>query len=343
MNLFSLKPESFGIDFSDLRIRIVKLKKKGKSLDLASWNKKTIPKGIIVDGEIKNEEKLISIIKEVVLGVKGDEIKAKHVVASLPENKSFLQVIDIPKMNEEELKTAIPFEAENYIPFPMNEVYLDYEIIPSANNSKALIGAMPRKVIDPYVSVIKRAGFKIKALEIESQSIIRALVKDHFSPFPILIIDFGKTTTSFIVFSGYSLRFTSSITISSNDLTRAIADSLNKDKQEAEKLKIQNGLKDKKIANAITPVLLELVKETKRYITYYQSHNKDKDIKKVFLCGKGVNLKGLPAFLFSELKIPIELANPWVNVFSSSRVPKITFQESLGYATAIGLALREND
>lgn len=358
MKIFNLEPESFGIDFSDLRLRVVNLKKKGRFFDLDSWNEVDIPGGVIVNGEIKDQEKLVLVIKKAVDGVRGRKIKIKRVVASLPENKAFLQVIKIPEMDSEELETAIPFEAENYIPLAIDQMYLDYEVISSrdGNNLDVLIGAMPKTVVDPYVSCIKRAGFIPTALEVECQSITRALIKNQVSPFPVLIIDFGRSTTSFIVFSGHSLRFTSSVDISSQELNRAIADNLKVDLKKAEELKLKYGLEvsnknkvSKDVVRAMVPLLADFIKQVKKHINYYHTHanhipvsSSGGEIKKVLLCGKGSNLKGLPNFIFSELKIPTDLANPWVNIFSHSnkKVPEIPFKDSLGYTTALGLALR---
>ena len=168
-------------------------------------------------------------------------MRTRYVVASLPEEKSFLQVIQLPKMPEEQLKSSIRFEAENYIPLPIEDVYIDFHIIQPFRNHldhfDILIAALPKTVVDPYVESIKKAGLIPLALEIESQAVSRALVKNEISPFSVLLIDLGATRTSFIVFSGYSLRFTSSISVSANDLTGSISKVMNVSIEEAENLK----------------------------------------------------------------------------------------------------------
>lgn len=360
MEFLSLNPEAFGMDFSDLRLRIVKLEKRGKFFDLVSWNEKAIPEGIIKDGEILDREKLALIIKNMVDKARGRRIAVKYVVASLPEQKAFLQVIKVPKMEKDELKTAIPFEIENYIPVPVDQVYLDYELIsPEFSNTKnldVLIGAMSKNIVDSYSYCIKEAGLIPKALEVESQSIARVLIKNHVSSSPILIIDFGKSTTSFIVFSGRSLRFTSSIDMSSQKLTQAISQELGKTLGEAEKLKLKYGLevsdksaRNKKVVEVMNPLIIDLIKQTKKYIDYYHTHSNNMPIsegggriEKVLLCGGGSNLKGLSKFISRELGIKAEIANPWINIFPelNKKIPKISFKESLGYTTALGLALR---
>lgn len=359
IKFLSLKPEAFGLDFSDLTLRIARLKKRGKFFNLASWGEIKLKPGIITEGEIKNEAALIESIKNGLKLIKGEKLGIKNVVVSLPEKKAFLQVIQMPKMEAEELETAVPFEAENYIPLPIDEVYLDFQVVNSfPDHFDVLITALPKKIIDSYIPCLKKSGLNPLALEIESQSISRAIIKNDLSPFPVFIIDFGKSTTSFIIFSGPSLRFTSSSSICSHNLTRAIAESLKIDLVEAEKLKLEYGLrppkktsKDKKASEAMMPVLTSLVSDIKKYLHYYQTHNHkeypeskkmSQDIEKIFLCGKGANLKGLTDFLSFELKIPVGPGNPWVNILPQplKEIPELSFEESLGYTTALGLALR---
>lgn len=372
-DFLSLRPKAFGLGISDLSLKIVSLEKKGKFLSLDSWRETEIKPGIIKEGEIKDEKALSEIIKDSLGRVRGKKLKTRNVVASLPEKKAFLQVIQMPKMKEEELKTAVPFEAENYIPLPIEEVYLDFQVIPSVNGHSdhldILIAALPREITNSYVLSLKKAGLSPRALEIESQSISRALVKNEISSFPLLLIDFGKSRATLIIFYGGSLRFTSTIPISSQKLTEAISETLKVDLAEAEKLKLKHGLKiskesqskrkktpeirknkiEDKIFEAIIPILTDLVEQIKKYISYYQTHADHERflsdgiiIEKILLCGRGANLKGLTDFLSSELKIPVELGNPWINILPAplKEVPELPFRESLGYTTALGLALR---
>src|SRR3989344_4986189 len=200
LNFLNLKPDVFGMDIFDLALKIAKLKRKKGFLNLASFAKEDIASGVIKDGEIQDEKSLSSIIAELVVKTTGEKLKTKYVVASLPEEKSFLQVIQLPKMSDEELKKSVRFEAENYIPLPIDDVYLDFRVIQPFRNHldhvDVLIAALPKKIVDPYVASIKQAGLMPVAMEIESQAVSRALVKNEISPFPILLIDFGATRTS---------------------------------------------------------------------------------------------------------------------------------------------------
>ncbi len=368
LKFFDLNPESFGLEISDLSLKVVQLEKKGKFLGLRSFGEISIKPGVVEQGEIKNQKALVGYIKKAIESVNGKKIRTKRVTSSLPERMAFLQVIQMPKMREKELETAVLFEAENYIPLPIEKVYLDFQVINPLQNHldhlNVLIAAFPKKSADSYISCIEKAGLELQTLEIESQSISRSLVQGGTNPFPLLIIDFGKTKTNFIVFSGHSLRFTTTIPIASDDLTKVISKVFKKDLIEAEKLKIKYGLsydflkvhqksekdaENKKIFEAMVPVLTDLTEQIEKYINYYQTHRKyehlaagNTEIKKILLTGRGAGLRELDDFLSLILRIPVELANPWINILPKplKEVPGLLFRESLGYSTALGLALR---
>ncbi len=329
---------------------------------MASFGEEAIKPGIIKNGEIKDEKKLAEVIKKAMSKVKGEKITSKYVIASLPEEKSFLQIIEMPRLAEEDLKSAVIYEAENYIPLPIEEVYLDSQIIqPIRDHSDhfdVLIAALPKKIVDPYVNCFKKAGLKTLSLEIESLSIARSLIKSQITTSPVVLIDFGATKTGFIVFSGRSLRFTYSIPVSAHKFTEAISRVLRVDLDAAEKLKIEYGLatKNKKEGNqifeALIPPLIDLIEQIKKGIDYYQTHSSrkhlpsnGKEIEKVLICGDGAKLKGLIPFLSDQLKTKVEIGNPWVNILPSSGQPKEELliyekEKSLGYVTALGLALK---
>jgi type IV pilus assembly protein PilM len=359
LNFLTLKPEAFGLDISDLSLKIVKLEKKRGGFNLASFGETPIKPGLIKNGEIKKEKDLAKIIQKAISKIKGKKLKTKYVIASLPEEKAFLQVIQMPRLPEEDLKSAVIYEAENYIPLPIEEVYLDSQIVPPVYNhldhQDVLIAALPKKTVDSYINCLKEAGLKPLALEIESLSIARALIKNEMTTSPVLIIDLGATRTGFCIFSGHSLRFTFSIPVSSQKLTEAISRSLKIDLSKAEKLKLKYGLEKRKtkkggqIFEALIPPLIDLTEQIKRYLDYYRSHTShehlppnSKMVEKVFLCGGGANLKGLVDFFSEGLNLPVELGNPWINILpeGQKKVPELPLQKSLIFTSALGLALR---
>lgn len=345
-----LRPPAFGLDISDFSLKIISFKKQRKGLVVASYGRFPIEKGIIDKGEIKKEKELAILIKKAVRNVKGDKLVSHHVVVSLPEEKAFLQVMQLPKMKREEAVQAVNFEAENYIPLPIDKVYIDFEIIPPAHNHlnhlDILLASLPRVTVDSYVSVIKAADLVPVVLENESIATSRAVIKNGLTPTPVLIADIGSTRTRLGIYSGYSLRFATSVPISSELFTAILSRALRVEAKQAEKLWRK---KESKIFEALVPAMTDLSEQIKKYIDYYESHAKHQHLgrgklglSKVLLCGGGANLAGLPEFLSKALQVETVLADPWVNILPAhlSELPPLSFQESLSYATALGLALR---
>jgi len=355
-NFLTLKPEAFGLDISDLSLKIVKLSKKQGNLGLACFGETMIEPGIIEKGEINDEKALIKIIKESLSQTRGEKLKTKYVIASLPEEKAFLQVIKLPLMKDTEAKKAVYFEAENYIPLSIKDVYLDSQIVFKDREQKkiyVLIAALPKKIVDPYINTLKEAGLKPQSLEIESQAISRALIKNNTSSQSLLLIDLGATRTSFIIFSGSSLKFTAFCSISSQQFTAAIAQDLKIDLRQAEILKTKHGIggdkEGKQNFKILNPYLNDLVDRIKKCLTYHQTHDihegylfNGQKISKVLLCGGGANLEGLIDFFSIKLKLPVIVGNPWINILPKppQDISGLSYRESLRYTTALGLALR---
>lgn len=366
LDFLNLKPEIFGLDINDSSLKIVKLRKKHGFLQPVSFNETEIKSGIIKNGIISNDDSFIKSIKEAISTVKGEKFRTKYVVASLPEEKSFSQVIQMPKMREDELKTAVFFEAENYIPLPADQMYLDFKkidpIVDHLDHLDVLIIAVEKTLVDSYVSCIKKSGLIPIALEVETQAIARTLIKDETSLTPVALLDLGGDSTDFIVFSGHSVRFTSSISVSSQHITDAVSKELGISSKQAEHMKIKYGLgsakpahRSKAVLKAAGPVLDQLVAEIQKYLDFYLEHdlhdhlsktsNKNKRIEKIILSGGGSNLKDLDKFLNRKLGISIEFGDPWIN-FSSKIKKRIPFElqkRSLSFVTALGLALRGTD
>jgi type IV pilus assembly protein PilM len=342
-----IRKDSFGLDISDNSLRFIKLEKK-RGCYIYSSGEQNFPKGILKGGEVIKEEEFIKIIKDFVS--KNKAIKTKNVIASLPEEKSYIQIISMPKMSHEDLKTAIIFEAENYIPVAIEEVYLDFEIIDNhEDHMNVLIAALPKTTVDPYFSALKKAGLKPLVLEIESLAVSRALLhKDERPVPPTLLVDFGGNKTSFIIYSNNTILFTSSFVISSDRITEDISRVLEVSEAKAENSKRKLGIEDKQDSKTKEIILKEIDKLTyqiKRHADYYTNHDfKDENeksigkIERVILTGGGSKLKGLVDHLVKETKLKIDILDP-CDVLNEKKC-KAKNDTCYSYSTALGLALR---
>ena len=377
MSILTEKISPFAIDISDRSLKIIDIEKKKsflskkEKISLNFYFNKEIEPGIIEGGKIIKKDILVKIVKDLLKKLK---VRKKFVNLSLPEEKSFLRVIQLPFIEGiENIKRSAFFEAENYIPLSLEEVYIDADIIGRSPEGKinVLIAAAPRKIVNSYTEILKGAGLLLKGAEIESISLARALIKRDTNKGAFFIVDFGGTRTSFIIYSQGSLRFTTTLPLSSTSLTKTLSKKLKINFEKAEKLKREFGILplkkvilkektgdnvlEKKITEekALLPFLKDeidkLAEEIQKYIDYYLSHifqyefipPNGKKIDRIILCGGGANLKGISKYLSRKLNIPVVLGNPWVNIPFFVKNPPLSKEDSLSFATAIGLSERD--
>ena len=263
-------------------------------------------------------------------------------------------MVQVPKIKQENIANAIRWEIEGNIPLPPEELFYDYEVVdfPTGGDKDHLdivITAFPKTIIESYLRVLRRAGFRPLALELESQAIIRSVLP-AIDKHTVVVADMGKTRTSLIVFAAGALRYTTTIDFGGRILEENISRSMGISLEEARAIKIKHGVSktdfEGKLFSDLLPALSALADEFKRTIEYYLSHAEHSHdgnaVERVLLVGGDANLFGLSAYLSSTLKIPVGVVSP-LEIFSetqSKSIPVLPRHTGLGYATALGLALR---
>ncbi|OHA10000.1 MAG: hypothetical protein A3A44_01300 [Candidatus Sungbacteria bacterium RIFCSPLOWO2_01_FULL_60_25] len=348
-----LRPPAFGLDISDLTVKFIRVVERRGAFALDGFGEIGVPPGVIVGGEIKREADLILLLQKGLRTEDGRRIRERFCVASLPEEKSFVRMIEIPKMRAEDVGNAVRWEVEGVIPLPQNEIYFDYEPMPSlagADHRDVLLTAFPRILVDSYHRVLTAAGFLPIALELESQAITRAIVTEVLARTPAVIIDIGATRTSFIISAANSIVFTKSISVGGRDFEHAIAQALGVDAERARKIKIEAGLDRQaeggKVFAALVPELTAIATELEQQFWFWRDHTATRhpgigDINTVILCGGDANLVGMEAFFATAIRKEVVRGNPFAKLsFSPGAIPPIARNLSLKYTTAIGLGIR---
>ncbi len=341
-------PELFGLDLSDLSIKVVQLKKKGKYSEIVGMAQANIPQGTIVDSVIIKPEVVVEGIHK---AVKAANIAIKDVYCSLPESKAFLRIISIPQMTQGEAAEAIKWEMEANIPMAIDQVYYDWQILPeelhkTPEKMSILVVAIARTVVDQLMSVIEDAGLEVRGFEVESMAQSRSLLASGSSK-TTMIVDIGDRRTSFLIVVGDVPVFTSSIPLSAETMTDVISKGLGVSYAEAEKVKFEHGigsvLKNDHIFQAVKPVIQSFVQEINKSINFYLTGLKYSDsVDTIILCGGGARMKGLIPYLSRSLNRKIELGDPWANTTFKS-LPPVDREISAQYVTAIGLASQTHE
>lgn len=346
------KLHPFGIDISERTIKVLQLSRQKNGYAPTAFSQVDIPNNLINNHVITNEEKLASAVAKAVAQAK--HVIGNSVIASIPEAKSFVRIVTMPKMDLEEIDGALPWELEQDIPVPVEQVYLDWQLVDeTADKIKVLAMAAPRDYIDSLITVLKMAKLKPLAFELESQSTARAAISIEDKDQSVLLVDMASTGTSLAIVSKGVLEYTSSIPTGGNSITQNISQALKVDIAEAEKLKIENGLhSDTKKGNVrqnIIPVLDTIIDEIRNVIKYHEDHALfDQPITKIILSGGAANLQGINEYAVARLNVSLSksighvlLCDPWTNVADlNNRTGFPGLSDALELTTAIGLALR---
>ncbi len=349
--IISWDSPTFGLDLSDLSVKVVQIENDGNRKKLASFGSAPITIGSIADGEIIKKENVVLAIQKAIKSALPKKISTSRVVCSLPETKSFLRIINIPEMKEEEVGEAVKWEMEANIPLPLDQVYYDWQILPKglareSGKMNVLVVAVSQKTVNQFVDVLESAGLEPISLEIESIAQARSLMPEKENNHTTVIIDLGDRRTSFLFLTGNFPCFTSSIPLSAQSMTDAISKALNLPFEQAEKIKFQYGIgsptKRDPVFLAVEPILENFVSQIKQSIDFYLDGLRySPSIDFVVMCGGGARTKGIMPYLSRKINKEIFLGNPWINFNQKDKIPIIKRDDSVQYSTAIGLALRE--
>lgn len=356
--LFDSIPRAFGLDIGDHAVKIVLLEKRrdlrGKTnYVVKNYSETILPAGLIVDGEIKDALKTRLYIKTALQTAVCGPIKLRGAVVSLPESKTFLQEIIIPKATNGSILPLIKGDLEKEIPLSVDELYLDWqevETVSGGTHSKILVSAAPKTLVDSYTSLVESAGLLPLVLEPESLALARSTIDDteiHAPEETTLIVDIGSERTSIVFWQNGTVRLSITSPISGRALTAAIAEKEKVSLDEAERMKITCGLNPDNCGEKIRPIILssieELIKNTRAALRFHQEHlSIDSKMEKIIISGGGANLNHLENVLSQELKIKVRHATQPKNII---RPKYLAFgpEKYLSFATATGLARRAAD
>jgi type IV pilus assembly protein PilM len=272
--------------------------------------------------------------------------KGRNVQIALPESRVFTRVIEVPALTDRELASAIKWEAEQYIPLPLDQVNLDYTVLRDAkatgtNKMDILLVAAPKLLLDKYLSILEFAQLSATRAETEIIASARALGRSLPNAKGVLIIALGAQTTDLAILRSGILFFTRSMAAGGDAITRAIAQGLEFTVIQAEEYKRTYGLQsDKlegKIVGATKPVMDSIIAETRRALAFYQERYKD-PIQAVVLSGGSARLPGMVTYLAGTLGLEVQLGNPWVGITRDARFNVLT-PEGPNFSVAVGLAL----
>lgn len=300
-----LKKPIFGLDIGYQTLKVMQLSGDGPGAKLLAVSEVPIPaKSLNKDG-IKDKQKIAEAIVEAMKQARPHPISARMVSSALPESLVFTKSIDLPQMKTEEINKAVPYQAGEFLPIPPNEMYLDWHIVGSLPGEKSvdvLLVATPKTIVNSLVETVKLAGLELVSLETKPVAATRALIAPNDQG-SYLLLDIGAKTSSIICFDQATIKLTSTISTSAEELAKNFQ----------ENIKI-------------------LSTEIHRLIKYYQNRiGRNTVFHQILLAGGGANTPDIAPVLEKATKIPAKIG--WPIIKTKTYNPK--------YATVIGLAMKK--
>ncbi len=348
-----LSMPAVGLDISDHSMKFIELEGAPGKMRVARFGTKAIPDGVIVGGTIARREALVETLSAL-----RDEYKLRFVRASLPEEPAYIFTTQVPNIRHEEVRSLLQFKLEENVPISPAEAVIDFDVLPhstAGGEVPVTVSVFPEKLAQDFTELLRSARLMPLSLEIEAQAIARAVVPSEYEE-SCIVVDIGRTRSGVSIVSNGLVRFTTTVDIGGDVLGETIHKEFPDLSPEAlVELKNKKGLQYRDndvVAGAFKTFARALRNEIERYYIYWHTHLKEKEskflqhptINRVFLSGGNANIAGLEEFLSQELFLTVERANVWVNVTTfNEHVPPLSFEESLGYASAIGLALHRDD
>lgn len=294
--------------------------------------------GALDEGTSYLAENLQKLLRDNLIG----SLPSTHAVLGIPTGRTFSRTFTVPASAEKTLKDAVEIEVDQYIPIPMNLLYVDYEIIQRTKQElTVLMSAVPQSLIDSCLVATKQAGLDVILIEPGVSAVARVLEATEEGHLPTVIIDIGPTSTDIAVLDG-SIRVTGGIGIGGNTFTLSIAKKLDIPLENAHQLKVLNGLsagpRQAKIQGAIKPNLDRILTETRKVIRYYNERiTEERKLEQVLVVGGGSNVPGIGDYFTNELVMPARVASPWQKL-DFGKLPQPAKQFRPRYITVAGLA-----
>ncbi len=349
-----------GIDIGSSAIKVVELRKKAGRAMLETYGAIELGPYEEADaGAVTNlpADKVGEALKEV---LKQSGVITSDGVFSIPVQSSLIFSIELPEtVKDSEMQTVVSTEARKYIPIPINEVSLDYFVLPkkeasfeemnladksavSVPKKHVLVVATQNDVISRYRSIVSASGITASFFEIEVFSSIRSNFEHELSP--VLLMDFGASRTKLSIVEFGMVKSFHSIERGSAFITDSISKSLSIPFSEAEKLKKEFGLvgspTDKNLGDVIRTHIDYIFSETNNVLLSYQKKY-NRTISKVILTGGGALMKGLPELARANFQAEVEIGKPFSKVTAPEFLQKVLGTIGPEFAVALGLALRK--
>ncbi|PLX86562.1 MAG: pilus assembly protein PilM [Desulfuromonas sp.] len=348
--MFASKKDIVGIDIGSSSVKLVRLRESRGNYQLVNLGIMPLEPETIVDNMIMNSSAIVDAVQNLMAGMK---IKAKRVATSVSGHSVIIRKIMLPIMTEEELESSIQWEAEQYIPFDVSEVNLDFQIIgpdeKDPSQMSVMLVAAKKEYVDDYVAVFSEAGLEPVVMDIDCFAVENMFdVNYGFADDEVLaLVDMGASAISVNVLKGEVSVFTRDIQAGGNLLGEELQKRLGISSEEAERAKLgHRDIEDvdpESIEEVLRDAVENLVQEVQRSLDFFSATSTEDKVKKIYLTGGVSSSKQVCETLESRLGVAVEVMDPFRNVAASDKEFDPEYLKAVGpmFSVAVGLAMRK--
>ena len=360
-NLLAKKPDVVGIEINPQRINITQIGKQGQQYKLLTNVSATMPVGVYEDGQIIDSLTLSELIKDT---FKQHRINAKQVITAVPMREAIIRLIPVPaELDEEELRDMVMVhEAGMYLPYPREEVDLDYVKLgyfmdeDGIEKVNVLLVATKQEVTDLYTEIFEQADLQLKVLEINSFALIRT-IKEQLRQFgsqeAVVLVDIEFDNTEIAIIVEGVPQFSRTVPLGAMQMqeayTQAMGLPMSEDTDSLQDISLMPGAQDGDETGAtqmnpgvaaLLKIIGELIEELGRSINFYLNQSEDLEIAQLLLAGPGAGIEQIDDFFAQRLNLPAMQVDP-VTTLALEVSDKLSSSDRSGLGIALGLGLRE--
>lgn len=339
-----------GLDIGSSAIKVVQLKESKGRYFLQKFGVKPLEPEVIVDGTVMDEGRVVSAIQEL---FEEANVKNKHVAVSISGHAVIVKKISLPPMPDEELEGQVKLAAEQYIPFDINEVNIDFHVLPldtseaQQEDMSVILVAAKKDKINELTELVKAAGLVPMVMDVDAF----AVENMHAINYPMAkeettaLVNLGASVMNVnIVRTGSSL-FTRDIPLGGNRYTEAIQREIGLSFEEAEEIKKKDRGDDSgrvSVSGVMDGVNAEVASEIARTVDYFKTSSTNAELSRVLICGGVARARGLINQLSDRMQLPAEMADPFaeIDVTGCDIDPDLLADLAPSAAVGVGLALR---
>ncbi|MBJ94695.1 MAG: pilus assembly protein PilM [Rickettsiales bacterium] len=352
---FGGSKNAIGLDIGSSFIKILELDLAKGKWSLVNFGMKKLPPEAVVDGQLMNSNVIVDSIREL---ISEQKIKTRDVVTSVSGHSVIIKKINLPLMSRAELEESIQWEAEQYIPFDINDVNIDVQILDPAGDAggqmEVLLVAAKKDMINDYTAIVQEAGLSPVVMDVDSFAIENAfeLNYDVAPDDTVVLVNIGASLININILRGGVTAFTRDITLGGNQYTEEIQKQLNVSYEEAEALKIggdiirdAQAVVPEEVESIIRQVSNNVATEIQRSLDFYAATAAEDEIRGIFVSGGTARVPGLARAIQEKTGLAVELVNAFRRIEIDEKAFNVDFLTEVGSmaSVAVGLAMRRSD